>query len=214
MHTVDLDALSTRERYQLMISAIVPRPVALISTVDAAGIVNVAPFSYFNGVCSSPPLISVCIGLRKVGDQRVKKDTWRNIAETREFVVNIASHALTEKVNACAAEYPSGVSELEAVGLTAVESDVVEPPRVGECAVQLECRLAQLIELGDPVVTGMVLGQIVAMHIDDTVWDADKGVVDVRALDPVVRLGAGQYGKIIDTHDWVSPDLPRALPPR
>src|SRR5262245_26819747 len=121
---------SVREVYLMLISSVVPRPIAFVSTRSAAGVTNLAPFSYFNGVSSKPPIVSVSIGYRRWRGAIVKKDTLRNIEETGEFVVNVATEALLAQVNQSSAEYPPDVSEISEVGLTPLPSDLVKPPRI------------------------------------------------------------------------------------
>ena len=198
---------SSKDIYGLMISAIVPRPIAFISTQSAQGITNVAPFSYFNGVSSKPPLLSVSIGHRRWEGQLIKKDTLRNIEETKEFVVNIVNEALLPAMNASAAEYPPDISELEALQLETLPSLKIMPPRVKLSPIQLECKLERVIMLGEPAMNGLVIGEVVCIHIDDEIWDAAHSTIDPEKLRPVARLGGTLYstlGQIISLPrpDW------------
>ncbi len=206
-HTIDPQGLSGRDAYFAMISTIVPRPVAFVTSMNANGVVNLAPFSYFNGVCSKPMMVSICIGHRKLDGELVKKDTLRNIEASGEFVVHIPREDMAPQVNQCSAEYPPEVSELEAVGLTAVASDVVAPPRIAECPIAFECVLDQVIMLGRPrALTGMVIGEIVRIHMDDAVLDADSGRVDIDKLRPLSRLGGSWYGRTREAFSIPRPD--------
>lgn len=199
--------LSSRDLYFTMISTIVPRPVALVTTVSPAGVVNVAPFSYFNGVCAMPPLISLCIGHRRYNGELRKKDTLANIEATGECVVHIPSEELAAQVNQSSAEYPPDVSELAELGLTAEPADLVAPPRLLECPIALECKLERVLMLGRPkALTGMVIAEVVRFHIDDRVWDAQRGMVDVERLRPLSRLGGSWYGRTREPFSIPRPD--------
>jgi len=205
---IDPAQLSGSEAYRLMISAVVPRPIAFISSCDEDRNTNLAPFSYFNCVTSKPPLISVSIGQRKWGGERIKKDTLRNIEAVEEFVVNIATMPLIAKVNASSAEYPPGVSEIEAVGLTAEPSERVSVPRIAESPINLECRLHRVMMLGDAPQTGLIIGEVVYVHVDDSVWNAESGEVDPVRLSPLARLGGSLYGALGDITSIPRPKLP------
>ena len=187
---------SSKDIYGLMISAIVPRPIAFISTQSAQGVTNVAPFSYFNGVSSKPPLISVSIGHRRWEGKLLKKDTLRNIEETGEFVVNIVNEALLPAMNDSAAEYPPEVSELEALQIETVPSLKIKPPRVKLSPIQLECKLERVIMLGEPAMNGLVIGEVIHIHIDDAIWDAAHSTIDPEKLRPVARLGGALYSTL------------------
>lgn len=205
---IDPAVLSGKDAYGLMISTVVPRPIAFISSCDADGNTNLAPFSYFNVVTSNPPLISVSIGQRRWEGERIKKDTLRNIEAVSEFVVNIATEALMAKVNASAAEYPPDVSEIEALGFTAESSERVSVPRIGESPINLECKLHQVIMVGDAPQCGLVLGEVVFAHIDDAVWSTESGDVDPVALAPLARLGGNFYGSLGNITSMPRPERP------
>ena len=207
---IDPAELSSRDAYFAMISTIVPRPIAFVTSMNEAGVVNLAPFSYFNGVCSRPLLVSICIGHRRYGGELVKKDTLRNIEATGEFVIHIPPEEIAQQVNQSSAEYPPEVSELAAVGLTGVPSDVVKVPRIAECPIAFECKLEQVLMLGRPkALTGMVIAEVVRIHIDDAVWDPARQMVDIDKLRPLSRLGGSWYGRTreafsIPRPDWAS----------
>ena len=207
MPTLDPADLSGRDTYFLMIGAIVPRPIAFVTTINEEGVVNLAPFSYFNGVTSKPPLISMSIGHRKLDGALVKKDTLRNIEANGEFVVHIPHEALAAQVNDSSAEFPPDVSELSKVGLTAVPSDIVKPPRIKECRIAMECKLEQVVMLGKPKpLNGLVIGEVVRWHIDDSVWNGEKGRVDVQRLQPLSRLGGSSFGRTRGDFSLPRPD--------
>jgi flavin reductase (DIM6/NTAB) family NADH-FMN oxidoreductase RutF len=131
------------EIYKLIVGLIVPRPVALVSTIDRDGVPNVAPFSFFSGVGSNPPTVLFCPSLRSSGDHR--KDTLRNVEQTGEFVINIVSDSIAAAANATAADVGPEVDEFELAGLTALPSESVRPPRVAESPAQMECKLPSIL---------------------------------------------------------------------
>lgn len=172
---------------------ILPRPIALVSTLSKTGAGNLAPFSSYNLVCSNPPTVLFSITPRR---DRSKKDTLRNIEETQEFVINSVAQWMLEKAHQTSAEYPSEVNELNAVGLTTLPSLSVKPPRVAESPVQLECRLTHTVpvgkgELGSAVI---VVGEILTFHIREEAYQPDQIVLE--ALQPVCRLGGDAYAGI------------------
>lgn len=191
--TIDPDTLDPRDAYRLNISLLVPRPIAWVASIGPDGVFNCAPFSFFMGVSSSPPVIAFAVGDRRTGP----KDTARHIEAHPEFTVNICSEALGPKMVQSSADYPTGVSEFSEVGLTPVPSEVVKPPRIGGAPVQMECKLHHLFKVEDTSTT-MILGRVVRYHIKNSVLD-DKGeLVDIRRLKPLGRLGGIQYCRIND----------------
>ncbi len=208
----DTASLSPKDAYALLISAIVPRPIALVTTVDTRGNVNLAPFSFFTGVASRPPLLSLSIGQRKWQGALQPKDTLANIQDIGELVVNLPSEELAEQVNACAEELPPGVSELAHCGLTPEPSLHVRPPRVAQCAVQLECKLDQIVWVGRPATQALIIAEIVCFHVADRVWNAALGAIDPQLLAPLSRLGGAYYGKTrepfaLERPDWQATGL-------
>ena len=187
---VDPAALSPRDAYRLMISCIIPRPIAFVTTLSRDGASNLAPFSFFNGVTSEPPVLSLCVGTKRDG---AKKDTWRNIEETGEFVVNVVVPELMDAVIVGARELPHGVSELELAKLQTLPSVRVKPPRLEASPVNLECTLLKVVEVED---TGLILGRVVMFHAKDEV--VDGGRVDPRRLTFVGRLGGDSYCRVND----------------
>lgn len=168
MVTYDAAECNARDAYKLMSGLIVPRPVALVSTVDERGQVNLAPFSFFTGVGSVPPTVLFCPTLRRAteGPAGHRKDTLHNVEQTREFVVNVVSEALAGAANATAAEVAPEVDEFELAGLTPLASEVVKPPRVAESPAQMECRLLQVIYTGHVPGAGViVLGEVLRFHV-------------------------------------------------
>lgn len=192
---LDPESLSDRDRYGLMISVIAPRPIAWVSTLDAAGRPNLAPFSFFTGITARPP--TVCFAPVRHRDGR-KKDTLANIEATREFVVNVATEATAERMVATSAELPPGESEFVHAGLTPAPSARVRPPRVAESPVSLECALDRIVTISEgPLGGSLVIGRIVHARIDDAVWK--DGRVSHRDLKPVGRLGGSWYARVTDS---------------
>lgn len=186
---VSADDLSGRQRYRLLTSLVVPRPIGWISTRSRAGVDNLAPFSYFNGLSASPMLVGASIGHRR----GTAKDTLANIRETGEFAVNLVAEKHLEAMVRTSGDWPADVSEFEAAGLEAVEAARVKAPVVADAAAVLECRLFREVELGDAPNT-LVIGQVVAVRLGPALeYDPDSFHVDVRSLRPVGRLGLDEY---------------------
>jgi flavin reductase (DIM6/NTAB) family NADH-FMN oxidoreductase RutF len=187
---IDPASLSAGDAYRLMISCIIPRPIAFVTTLSRDGISNLAPFSFFNGVTSDPPILSIAVGTKRDGS---KKDTWRNIEDTGEFVVNVVVPELMDAVIIGARELPHNVSELDLAKLATLPSARVRPPRVADSPVQMECTLFRIVEVEE---TGLILGRVVMVHAKDEVLDG--GRVDPRKLTFVGRLGGDSYCRVND----------------
>lgn len=199
---INPETLSPAERYKLMISVIVPRPIAFVSSRSADGRLNLAPFSFFNGVSSHPPVISVAIG-QKAGGQ--PKDTLRNILDTREFVVNMVTQRIAKAMNQASAAYPFGISEFEQVGLTPVPAVKVQAPRLAESPVSLECTLLQALPIPESTTT-LVLGSVVWVHAaDDLISDL---TVDIEHYPVIGRLGGRAYCTIGSTFTMPRAEVP------
>jgi len=171
--------------YKLMTNLIMPRPIAWITTVDAAGVVNAAPFSFFNMLGAEPPILAVGIGHRP--GTHTPKDTALNIRSTGEFVVNLVSEELVEKMNECSVDFPNGTSEMEKVGLSCATGRQIKPPRIAESPASFECRLVQHSVIGENLV---FIGQIVHLWIADDIYDAEKKHIRAEAFHAVGRMGA------------------------
>ena len=185
---VDFATLSAGKTYRFLISAVVPRPIAFVSTISSDGRPNVAPFSYFMGVGSRPPTLAVSIG-RRANDP---KDTAQNIFDTAEFVVNVSTEDIAKQVTKASADFVPDVDEFEVTGLTPAASERVRPPRVAESPVNLECRLYRSMEIGEaPTITHLIVGEIVLAHVRDDLWE--DAMIQVDRLRPVARLGANLY---------------------
>jgi flavin reductase (DIM6/NTAB) family NADH-FMN oxidoreductase RutF len=216
--TIDASALSVRETYQLMTDLVAPRPIAWVSTQDENGRRNLAPFSYYQGVCSHPPMIVIACSWRPDGRP---KDTLRNILATGELVVNHTSRALAEAMNATSGDYPPEIDEWEEVArlgvatLTPVPSRYVSPPRIGQAAAALECRLVHALPLGEgragrPSST-LIVAQVVAYQLAAGLVRRDaRGALvamDPAQLDAVGRLGGIAYTDTRGRFDLARPKL-------
>jgi flavin reductase (DIM6/NTAB) family NADH-FMN oxidoreductase RutF len=202
----DPGTLPPRDFYRVMLGTIVPRPIAWVSTLSVDGVANIAPFSFFNGVTSRPPTISIAIGSRKWEGDVVPKDTLRNIEETKEFVVHATTEALAEVANRSSAEFPPDVSEIAELGLTATPSVKVKPLRILESPIAFECVLDRVVHVGEAPSTGLVLGVIVLAHVSEAVLDADSQAVDVTKLRPVARLGGEWWAPVREQFRLQRPD--------
>lgn len=186
---------------------VAPRPIAWVSTVDGAGRVNLAPFSFFNGVAEAPPILMFA-AYGKKAQEPLDKDTLRNVLETREFVINLVTYDLREAMNITAAPFAAGEDEFERAGLTKAASREVAPPRVAESPVAFECRFLTRTELPstDPGYTnGAVFGEVVGIHIDDAV--IRDGMVDVTLYRPLARLGYMDYTAVSEVFSMPRPTV-------
>lgn len=200
--TIDPREAGFQNVYKLLIGAVVPRPIAFVSTLSREGVPNLAPFSFFTAVSANPPVICFC-PVRRPGPAPYK-DTLSNIVSTGEFVVNIVSEEFAGKMNACSAEFPPEVDEFAASGLTPVPSDLVRPPRVAESHVQMECKLYLTIEIGElPGSGNLVLGEVVRFHVDDPYFDDFK--IDSEKLRPIGRMGGSTYTRTTDRFEMARP---------
>ncbi len=193
----DFKEIRGKECYKLLVSTVTPRPIAWVVSQDAQGLLNAAPFSFFNVFSGDPAVVGIGIGNRKPGQA---KDSRANIRETGEFVVNLVAEANAEAMNITGIEFDSSVDELEQAGLTPAPSVRVKPPRIAESPVAMECELMQIVELGE---SGLVLGRVLAMHVrDEFVLDAAKYYIDTPGLKLLGRMhGRGWYARTSDLFD-------------
>jgi flavin reductase (DIM6/NTAB) family NADH-FMN oxidoreductase RutF len=199
---IDVRSADVVAVYRALIGVVTPRPIAWVTTVDGEGRVNLAPFSFFNAFGANPPVVVFSPVLRR---DRSKKDTLQNLSSVNEFVLNAAVEELAEKVNATAGELPPGQSEADHAGLTLQASTTVRPPRVAESPVHLECRVRQILPIGDgPLAANLVIGEVLLIHIADSVLD-DRGGVDPRKLRTIARLGADYYCRSTDLFEMERP---------
>lgn len=200
--TFDFRTLSARDRYKLMIGTIVPRPIALVTTVDPQGRFNAAPFSFFNCLSADPPILA--IGVENYPDMAFK-DTAHNIRLTEVFTVNMVSHAIAQAMHVCAVPFAPGRDELAAAGLTAMPGSVVASPWIKEAPAAFECRRHVTLELGKS--RQIILGEIVFAHYHADVVDAERLHVDPGKLDAIARLGGGFCATIRDRFEMPTPTL-------
>jgi flavin reductase (DIM6/NTAB) family NADH-FMN oxidoreductase RutF len=186
---IDPAGLDKADVYRLMISCIVPRPIAWVSTVAPDGTLNAAPFSYFQALSSQPPTILISVGRRRDGRP---KDTRANIEATGEFVVNVVGEESGARMVMSSVGYEPDESEFEKVGLEPAPSVKVKPPRIAECAVALECKLDRVLEIGP---SGILIAEIVLFHVRDDLLTANN-TVDPAKLRPLGRLGGSNYAPL------------------
>lgn len=179
---IDVATASVLDIYHALIGVVTPRPIAWVTTVSPAGVVNLAPFSFFNVFGVNPPAVVFSPGLKPDGS---KKDTLRNVEATGEFVVNAAVAELAAEVNATSKELPPDESEVEFAHLHTTPAVTVKPPRIAESPVHLECKVRQVIPIGT---ANLVIGDVVLIHIRDEVLD-EMGRVDPRKLRTIARMG-------------------------
>ncbi|MGR9471292.1 flavin reductase family protein [Rhizobium leguminosarum] len=198
----DFEQLTGRQRYKLMIGTIIPRPIALVTTVDENGRINAAPFSFFNCLSADPPILA--IGVENNADMSFK-DTGHNIRMTEVFTVNIVSFAIAEAMHVCGAKYPRGVDELKEAGLTAMPGEKVASPFIAEAPAAFECRRHVTLELGRS--RQITMGEIVYAHYRDGVVDPERLHVDPAAVDAIARLGGDTCATIRDRFEMLTPKL-------
>jgi flavin reductase (DIM6/NTAB) family NADH-FMN oxidoreductase RutF len=192
--TLDATTMDTATAYRLLVGAVVPRPVAWITTRSKGGVVNAAPFSSYNYVAHSPPMVAVNIGTR---DGQLK-DTARNIVETGEFVVNVATFDAMDLMHGCSADYPAETSEIEALGIDLLPGERIAVPRVAVSPIQMECRLERAITLGRGLNT-LYIGEVLVFHLSSAVFDGRY--VDSVKMRPIARLGGPLYAELGALHD-------------
>jgi flavin reductase (DIM6/NTAB) family NADH-FMN oxidoreductase RutF len=206
--------LPHRELYNLLINAVVPRPIAWVSSLSAAGQPNLAPFSFFNAVCAKPPLLVFAPGMRapkKAGTESAApggepKDTLRNIRETKEFVINMVSYELGEAMNLTSGDYDASIDEFELAKVASAPSNIVRPRRVAESPVSFECKLYQILDFNPaPEGGSLVIGEIVSIHINEQ--HLKEGRLDRNSLDLIGRMGGMQYARTTQRFEMVRPKV-------
>jgi flavin reductase (DIM6/NTAB) family NADH-FMN oxidoreductase RutF len=204
--------LAHREIYNILISTVVPRPIAWVSSLSADGQPNLAPFSFFNAVCAKPPLLAFAPGMRAPkppaarDSAGVPKDTLRNVRETGEFVINLVTFELAEAMNLTSGDYEAGVNEFEVVKLESAPSKIVRPRRVVQSPISFECKLHQIIDFNpDPDGGSLVIGEIVSIHMDER--HLKEGRIDRNSLDLIGRMGGMQYTRTTQRFEMVRPKV-------
>ncbi len=186
----DLDQLPVRHAYKLLVGLVAPRPIALITSMDENGLLNAAPFSAYNYLCTDPPIIGVGV-TNRTDQQFVPKDTARNIRRTGEFVVNVVTEDIAEKMNLCATDFPEEMSEVELAGFTTAPSQKVKPPRLAEAHAALECQEYTTMEIGR---SRIILGRVVAVYVEDKYVDPAGPYIQAEELHAIGRMnGMGNY---------------------
>ncbi|MDP3038930.1 MAG: flavin reductase family protein [Deltaproteobacteria bacterium] len=198
---IDPANLNRQDAHALLVGAILPRPIAFVSTVGKDGIHNIAPFSFFTGMSTKPAVVGFAVGCRRDG---TKKDTLVNIEYTKDYVINLVNEELAEAMNQAAGEYPSHVDEFKVAGLTPVKSDLVKSPRVAESPVNLECRLMQILEFGQsPNVNSFIIGEVIGVHVQEETWI--DGVIKASKVQAIGRLGEDLYCRTKDIFEMKRP---------
>ncbi len=194
MKSFEAASLTPKDNYKLLSGSVIPRPIAWVSTVDADGVRNLAPYSFFVAVSANPPAVCFCPSVREAENGLLPiKDTLVNVRATGEFVVNVVSEELTERMSATSAQLKPGEDEFTLAGLTAMPGERVRAPRVGEAKVQMECRLLQIVEVGTGVMGGsLVLGEVLLWHISEEVLEPGYKI-DHDRLRAVGRMAGSDY---------------------
>jgi len=196
-----------RANFHTLLSCVLPRPIAFVSTISADGVHNLAPFSFFNAVGSNPPAVIFSPSTRADGTQ---KDTMVNLRQVPEMVVQVVPHAIAEAMNQASAQYPPEVNEFEAAGFTALPSRFIRPMRVAESPVQMECRLLQIVPVGSGPLSGNIcIGEILCFHVAEGFLLADE-TIDINKIDLIGRMGGDWYTTIRDRFELSKPAMPLA----
>jgi flavin reductase (DIM6/NTAB) family NADH-FMN oxidoreductase RutF len=195
--------LDWKEAHDLLAGAVVPRPIAFVSTVGEDGVFNVAPFSFFAPMAVKPMLVGFNVGWKRDGQ---KKDTLVNIESSRDFVVNVVDEALAEAMNQASKDYPGHVDEFkEVVGLTPVKADMVKSPMVDESPLNMECRMVQVLEFGEaPRLNSFIIGEVIKVHIEDELYVHDE--LQMSKLKAIARMGGDLYCRTRDIFEMERPD--------
>lgn len=197
---LDLEGRHADRAYALLASLVLPRPIAWVTTVDLEGVVNAAPFSFFNLLGASPPIVGVCPGDRNDG---TPKDTARNVRLTHEFVVNLVDESVAEAMNRTAASLPPGASELEGSGLTTRPSSVVRPPRIADAPASLECAEWGTLQIGD---NRLIIGLVKRLHVRDELIEPETLRIRGELFHPVGRMASPNgYCRTRDRFEMVRP---------
>lgn len=195
MISIDPAKQSERDNYKLLIGSVIPRPIALVTTLSEEGVLNAAPFSYFSIVSTMPPLLSVAVQRR----QGVMKDTARNAIARGALVIHIVDETIIEAVNQTAANLPPNESEVAWTGLTPVASETITVPGVEEAKIRMECLLERAIQLGgseENPASDLLICRVVRFHFADDVYESKSGYINSKALNPVSRLAGNEYSAL------------------
>jgi len=191
MLSLDPKSLPIQKLHQYLLGAVGPRPIAFASTIDADGNANLAPFSFFNVFSANPPIM--IFSPARSGRTNETKDTYNNVKVHPEVVINIVNYDIVHQMSLASSPYEPGVSEFEKAGFTALPSDIVKPMRVGESPVQFECKVNEVVELGNEGGAGnLIICEVVKIHINEAVLD-ENGMIDQHKIDLVSRMGGNWY---------------------
>jgi flavin reductase (DIM6/NTAB) family NADH-FMN oxidoreductase RutF len=200
---IDPAELDLKGAHDLLVCAVLPRPIAFVSTVGEDGVHNVAPFSYFTILSSKPAVVGIGISRKRDG---TKKDTLVNLEFTKDFVVNVVPESLDRAMNQSSGEYPGDVDEFKEIGLTPAPSDLIRSPRVSESPINMECRLMQILDFGEaPRIQSFVIGEIIRVHVKDELLV--NGVIQANQLKVIGRLGEDLYCRTKDLFEMKRPDV-------
>ncbi|OMP68402.1 flavin reductase family protein [Domibacillus epiphyticus] len=199
MKSIDPNQLPERENYKFLTGSIIPRPVAFVTTLSEKGVLNAAPFSYFNIVTANPPMISISVQ-RNNGEI---KDTARNASVKKEFVVHISDEEYIHEINKTAKFLPPDESEMDLTNLTPIESEKVGVPAVKEAKIRMECVLEKVVALGEGPACDLLIGRVIQYHIREDLYE--KGRIHAEKLAPVSRLAGNYYAKLGETFEIVRP---------
>jgi flavin reductase (DIM6/NTAB) family NADH-FMN oxidoreductase RutF len=198
---LDLEGKHAARAYAILVSLVVPRPIAWVTTVNTDGAINAAPFSFFNVLGARPPIVGICPGDR---DDGTPKDTALNVRLTHEFVVNLVDEAVAEPMNRTAASVPYGTNELQAAGLTTLASSVVGPPRIAESPASLECKEWGTLQVGD---NRLIIGLVKRVHVRDELIDPETLRIRSELLRSIGRMASPHwYCRTRDRFEMVRPD--------
>jgi len=204
---IDIHTIPERDRYKLMIGAVVPRPIAWVSTMDTAGNLNVAPFSFFNAVCSNPMTLLFSVGVADTPDG--KKDTLRNIEAVPEFVINMTNEETATAMNLTATPLSPTQSEFDWAGLTPAPSKTIRVPRVAEAPVAFECTLQRIVTVSDQPGGGAVIfGEVQCVYVRDDLYA--NGRILLELYQPIGRLGGNGYVRVTNTFEMERIPAPKA----
>lgn len=200
--TIDPQDHPPQNIYKLLVGAVVPRPIAFVSSLDTAGVRNLAPFSFFTVISANPPV--VCFSPMVRSSDGAHKDTLHNIEATREFVVNIVSEDFAEQMNLTSAEFPPEVDEFAVSRLTPQASDLVHPPRVKESKIQMECRLVEVVHVSaKPLGGSLVIGEVLRFHVAEDIFENFR--IDPDKLRAIGRMAGSTYTRTTDRFELVRP---------
>ncbi|MBS1798728.1 MAG: flavin reductase family protein [Acidobacteria bacterium] len=192
----DTEKATPREVYNLLIGLVAPRPIALVTSLNEEGMLNAAPFSAYNYLCTDPPIVGLGV-MNRPAEHFVPKDTARNIRRTGEFVVNVVTEDIAQQMNICATDFPSDISEIDMAGFSTAPSAVVMVPRIAQAHAALECREHTTMEIGR---SRIILGRVVSIYIEDRFIDAAGPYIRADELHAIGRMnGLGNYVRTRDS---------------